>query len=142
MRGFEGVLAHSQPDTSLGMLYALNPLLLRSLCVIRLRHQISRARADDVCGQRADGPAVSTTARPELDRTRAVLPVGVFARVELDAVEFASVGGSEAHHVCFVYGADGDFGAVRDADLIPLIVDDGVAHDVEYGCACDDFVLG
>lgn len=36
MPGLEGVLAHRQPDTSPVILYALNSLLLRGRCVVRL----------------------------------------------------------------------------------------------------------
>lgn len=126
MRGLEGVLAHCQPDTTLVILYALNPLLLRGLCVVWLGHQIPAAHADDVRGRWADGLAVSAATRLDPDGTGAVLPLGVLAGVDLDVVELASVCGGKADDVLLVLAADGDFGAVGDADLESFAVNDWI----------------
>lgn len=88
---------------------------------------------DNVRGHGTDGLAVPAASRPDLDGAGAVLPLGVLAGVDLDAVEFAGVGGGEADDVLLVLAAEGDFGAVGDADLVPFAVDDWAAHHVEDG---------
>lgn len=142
VRGPEGVLAHSQPDPALVILDALNPLLLRGLCVVWLGHQIPAAHADYVCGRRADGPAISAAARPDLDGTSAILPMGVLAGIDLDAVEFASVGGGKGDDVLLIMAAGCNFGAVGDTDLVPLIMDYGISHCVNDGRTLNNFILG
>ncbi|KAL6894693.1 WD40-repeat-containing domain protein [Trichoderma evansii] len=83
---------------------------------------------------------VSAAMRPELDGARSFLPVGVFAGVELDAEEVAGVGGCQADDRILVFGADGEFRAVGEADLVLFAVDDGIAHGVKDGCPLDDFL--